>query len=102
MLQHQLFKRLSKDKPINQHITDLSFPESYHLNAVELLRFASEAKLLNDSRTRELVDIIKRQQTKDGTWKINFRYKADGYTVFDKGRGASEWITYIIKQSLNG
>jgi hypothetical protein len=101
MLQHQLFKRLSKNKPINQHITNISFPESYHLNVLELLRFASEASILKDSRTQVLVDFIKSKQTKDGCWKIDFRYKAEGYTVFDKGRGASEWITYIIKQSLN-
>lgn len=100
MLQHRLFKRMSKDMPINQHITDISFPESYHLNVVELIRFAYNAKLLGDSRTRELIDFLNNKQTKDGSWRINFRYKAEGYTIFDKGRGASEWTTYIIKQSL--
>lgn len=101
MLQHNFFKRLSKDRPINQHITDISFPESYHLNVVELIRFASDANLLNDSRIKEIVDFLKSKQKKDGNWKNNFKYKADGYTVFDKGRGTSEWTTYIIKQSLN-
>lgn len=101
MLQHKFFKRLSKDSPINQHITDISFPESYHLNVVELIRFASDVNLLNDSRTKEIVDFLKNKQKKDGNWKNDFKYKADGYTVFDKGRSTSEWTTYIIKQSLN-
>ncbi|MDR2039344.1 MAG: hypothetical protein LBQ60_15580 [Bacteroidales bacterium] len=101
MLQHKLFKRLSKDQPINQHITDISFPESYHLNVVELIRFVHDAKLLNDDRTKDLIDFLKSRQTKDGNWKINYKYKADGYTVFDKGRGVSKWTTYVIKWSLN-
>jgi hypothetical protein len=101
MLQHKLFKRLSKDMPINQHITDVSFPESYHLNVVELIRFVNDAKLLGDSRTKELIGFLKSKQKQDGNWKIDFRYKAEGYTVFDKGRDKSEWTTHIIKQSLN-
>jgi len=102
MLQHKFFKRLSNDKPINRHITDLSFPESYHLNMVELIQFACDAELLHDSRTKDLIDYLKSKQTTNGTWKISFRYKAEGYTVFDKGKGTNEWLTYTIKKSLTG
>jgi len=101
MLQHRLFKRMSKDKPITLHILDISFPESYHLNVVELIRFAGNAGLLKDNRTHDLIDYLKSKQTKNGNWKINFRYKADGYMVFDRGRGENKWVTYVIKTSLN-
>ena len=100
MLKHKFFKRLSVDKPINQHITDISFPESYHLNVVELIRFVRDRELLSDNRSKELIDFIYSNRTKEGNWKVNFRYKTEGYTVFDKGRRNSEWITYIISHSL--
>lgn len=100
ILEHRFFKRLSKDKPITQHITDISFPESYHLNIVELLRFASRSNLIENSLTADLTDYIEKQQTKDGKWKNNFKYKAGGYIVFDKNKKESEWTTQIIKQAL--
>lgn len=101
MLQHRLFKRMSNDKPITPHILDISFPESYHLNTVELIRFADDAGILNDTRTHDLIDYLNSKKTKDANWKISFRYKADGYMVFDKGRGRNEWVTYVINMSLN-
>lgn len=102
ILKHKLYKRLNKDIPITRHILDISFPESYHLNAVELIRFVHSAGLFKDSRTKDLIDFLKSKQTKDGHWKINFRYKAEGYTVFDKGWNSNEWVTYIISKSLSG
>lgn len=100
LLNHQLIMRLSKEKPITHHILDISFPESYHLNIVELIRFASEAGLLKDKRTDKAVQILESIKNKDGGWKVNYRYKADGYTVFDTGRKSGEWVTYIINKSL--
>lgn len=100
MLQHKLFKRQSKDEPITRHILDISFPESYHLNIVELIRFVNAGKLLYDDRAKELIDYLKSKQTKDGNWKVSFRYKAEGYTIFDRGKVTHEWVTYIIKKSL--
>jgi len=49
---------VTKDVPITNHILDIIFPESYHLNIVELVRFASEANLLRDERTRSAVDFL--------------------------------------------
>lgn len=100
LLNHQLIMRLSKEKPITHHILDISFPESYHLNIVELIRFASEAGLLKDKRTDKAGQILESIKNKDGGWKVNYRYKADGYTVFDTGRKSGEWVTYIINKSL--
>jgi len=101
LLQHQLVKRLHKDSPITQHIMDISFPESYHLNIVELIRFVGRANLLEDSRAKYAVQYLENLQTNDGCWKINYRYRADGYTVFDKGRKSGDWVTYVIKKALN-
>ncbi|MCW8880262.1 MAG: hypothetical protein OQJ89_09395 [Kangiellaceae bacterium] len=101
LLQHQLVKRLHQDKPITSHMLDISFPESYHINIVELIRFCSRANLLSDNRTNYAVKYLKENETEDG-WKVSYRYRADGYTPFDKGRKAGHWVSYIIRNSLNG
>ena len=100
ILDHKFFKRLTKDEPITKHITDISFPETYHLNVIELLRFANKANLLKDKKSADLINYIKNKQSKVGKWKNSFKYKADGYVCFDKGKKESEWTTQIIKQAL--
>ncbi len=100
MLEHKFYKRLSNGKPITQHITDLSFPESYHLNVVELLMFASKTNLLANENATDLVNYINKQQTATGNWINTFKYKADGYVIFDKGRTEMNWTTQIIKEAL--
>ena len=101
LLKHHLLKRLSKDQPITGHILDISFPESYHLNIVELIRFAGKADLLNDNRTNEAIKYLEEKKLKDGGWKVTYRYKADGYTLFDEGKKYGEWVSYIIHRALN-
>ena len=101
LLEHHLVNRLSKTEPITSHILDISFPESYHLNIVELIRFASNAQLLDDPRTQTAVSYLQNKKVDSG-WKTNFRYKAKGYTAFDDGRKPGEWVTYIINSALNG
>ena len=100
LLEHRFFKRLSKDEPINKHITDISFPETYNLNSVELLRFAKKAQLLDNEKAKDLIALINKRQTKDGKWKNSFTYKAEGYIIFDKGKKTSEWTTHIIERAL--
>lgn len=99
ILEHKFLKRISKDEPITKHITDISFPETYHLNAVDLLRFANKANLMQNENTKDLIKLINERKTKGGKWKNNFKYKADGYVIFDKDK-ESEWTTNIIKQAL--
>ncbi|MFN8432193.1 MAG: hypothetical protein U0V04_19585 [Spirosomataceae bacterium] len=99
LLEHSFYKRLSNGKPITNHITDISFPESYQLNVVELLRFASSKGLQNHPKTQDLIEFVKNKQTKNGIWKCTFRYKGDGYVAFDKV-GKGEWITFFIQNIL--
>lgn len=99
LLDHLLVKRLSQDKPITQHIMSISFPESYHLNIVELIRFADDANLLDDPRTQYAKDYLLTKKGNSG-WKTDFRYRSKGYVAFDDGRKAGDWVTYIIKHAL--
>ncbi|MFI0431258.1 hypothetical protein [Mariniflexile sp. HMF6888] len=101
MLKHNLFKRLNKDQPITDHILDISFPESYHLNIVELIRFAGKANLLTDSRTDKAVKYLEKKRLNNGQWKVTYRYKANDYIIFDQGRKPGDWVSYIISRALN-
>ncbi|QEQ98351.1 hypothetical protein F0U83_05865 [Neptunomonas concharum] len=102
LLDHELVRKLSDGKPITQHIMDISFPESYHLNIVELIRFSSNANLLDDPRSHFAVRYLEKKKGKTG-WKTDFRYRSNGYISFDKnGRKAGDWVTYIINHALNG
>lgn len=100
ILEHNFFKRLHKDEAITKHITDISFPESYHLNVVELLRFAKKANLLERDEAKDLISQIEKKKTKNGNWKNNFSFKSEGYIIFDKDKKEAEWTSYIIEQSL--
>ena len=100
LLKHNLIFRLSEDKPITKHILDISFPESYNLNIVELIRFASQADLLNDKRTDKVIEYLQSVKTNKGDWKISYRYRAEGYMIFDKGRGKNDWVSYIIGKAI--
>ncbi|EAR09966.1 hypothetical protein MED297_07756 [Reinekea sp. MED297] len=100
LLNHHLIYRLSTPTPITNHILDLSFPESYHLNAVELIRFVALANRMHDSRTEPLKQALLTKKNNDHGWYCNFRYRGDGYVPFDQGRKSGAWVTYVIQQAL--
>lgn len=100
LLMHQLFKRLKTGKPITKRILDISFPESYHLNIVELVRIMKESNCTNKEQTNEAISYLLSQRQKDSKWKISYRYKADGYIVFDQGSKSGDWVSYIIQNSI--
>lgn len=99
ILMHHLFKRQKNGEPITSRILDISFPESYHLNIVELIRIMG-TEYINDERVDDTIAFLLSQRQKDGKWRINYRYKADGYLVFDQGSKSGDWVSYIINQAI--
>lgn len=99
ILAHHLYKRLHVDKPITNHILDISFPESYHLNIVELIRIVSLAQRINDTSVNSAIKYLLSIKHSEG-WKVSYRYRADGYFVFDKGAKAGAWVSYILNRAL--
>ena len=101
ILRHKLYNRLSNEEPINKHILDLSFPASYQLNIVELLDIATGAGYIADVSCHNALEYIRSKQTKEGQWKINNVYKAEGYISFDKRGHNGDWITYLLQKYLD-
>lgn len=100
ILQHRLLYRLSQDTPITPHILDISFPESYHLNILELLQTIEWAGRLTDPRCRYALEYLQGRK-KAGAWRVSFRYKSAGYVCFDPPSAPADWVTYLIGRYLN-
>lgn len=98
ILHHELYKRLSSKEPITKHILDLAFPASYQLNVVELLQLAYATDNIKNINCKSAIDFINSKKTKDGYWKINYVYKADGYISFDKRGKKADWLTYMFNK----
>ncbi len=101
LLQHNLFQRLSNKEPINNHILDIAYPQSYQLNIIELLDIAFMAKRMNDAGVKDAVVYIMGMKIKDDGWKINYIYKADGFVSFDKRGKRGEWVSYLLAKYLS-
>lgn len=100
ILDHEVLFRLSNGEPITKHILDISFPESYNLNCIELLLLINEVGKINDKRAEKLIKYLESKKIKNEYWKINYCYKAEGYNSFDSKGGKAEWVTYLINQCL--
>jgi hypothetical protein len=99
ILNQRVCYRLHDDQPITPHILDLSFPESYHLNLIELLQILKEAGRLNDPRCKAALAHVLTRKRSDG-WRVNYRYKSAGYVCFDIPGGRAEWVTYLINEYI--
>ncbi|MDF2840593.1 MAG: hypothetical protein K0Q99_1365 [Clostridia bacterium] len=101
LLQHNLYQRLTNKKPITKHILDIAYPQSYQLNIIELLDIAYMTRNMNHPHVKPAVEFIKSKKTKDGNWKINYIYKADGFISFDKRGAKGEWVSYLLEKYLS-
>lgn len=99
LLEHRLFLRQSQPDPITPHILDISFPESYHLNIVELLQIMEWAGTLTDPRCQPALQYLMIRKKSDG-WRVSYRYKSPGYVCFDPPRQPAEWINYLIDRFI--
>ncbi|MCX7709931.1 MAG: hypothetical protein N2484_08765 [Clostridia bacterium] len=101
ILKHELYKRISDGEPITKHILDIAFPASYQLNILELIEMAYLTGHIKDSACNSAVQYVKQKRTKDGFWKTNYIYKADGYLSFDSRGKVGDWITYLLGRYLS-
>ena len=99
ILSQRVCYRLHDDQPITNHILDLSFPESYHLNLIELLQILNDTGRLDDPRCQQVLDSVRSRRRADG-WRVNYRYKSAGYICFDPPGSRAEWVTYLLTEYI--
>ena len=101
ILDHRLYLRASREEPITGHLLDVSFPESYHLNLLEVLAVIDAAGRLHDPRCRQALDhLASRRSETTGSWKVSFRYTGKGWVAFDPAGQPAEWVTYLAQRFL--
>ena len=88
VLKHELFKRLSSGEPINNHILDLAFPQSYQLNIIKLLELVFKTGNIENEACKSGINYIMSKQKKNGVWQINYVYnvyRGEGYITLING-----------------
>ena len=95
---HRLYKHLSNEEPINSHILDISYPQSYQLNIIELLEIMYLTGNINDKACDAALNYIKQKKTSGNFWKTDYIYSGTGYTAFDKRGGKGGWVTCLLEK----
>lgn len=95
MLNHQMFYRLSEDKPISNHITETAFPQSYALTLTDLVYIVGKTRKKANKQTEKLIRLLEEKQLTMNEWKIEYIYKYKGYISFENGRRKSEWLSSL-------
>lgn len=96
LLQHRLYQRLSNGQPINNHMLDLAFPQSYQLNVVELLQTAKLCGVLQHPACAPALAYVQGKRRPDGYWKVSHVYSGEGYVSFDAKGKPALWLTHVL------
>ncbi len=102
MLRHKMFQRLSDDKPISSHITDIMFPQNYALSLTDLTYIVGKRRLAVNKDSAALLRHLQEKQIAANQWKIDYLYSYKGYVGFDSKRKASEWVSTLFPIWLSG
>jgi len=65
-----------------------------------LLWFLSQTDKFKDPRILDAIEHIKKKRYQNDKWKVDYVYKAEGYTTFDGRSKDGEWITYLLNTVL--
>ncbi|MEW4922551.1 hypothetical protein [Algibacter sp. 2305UL17-15] len=101
VLEHNLFKRKTNDKPITKDITKLTYPFFYKTNLIEILRLIKDNNLLSDVRCNSAIEFLDKKKNKDGFWKVNSVYLPKNWVEFDKPKKNGLWLTYEINKLID-
>ncbi|MFX1457257.1 MAG: hypothetical protein ACFFDB_17970 [Promethearchaeota archaeon] len=100
ILKHEVYKRLSTKRPIENSIILNFYPYTYKSNIIEILSLLKEHGLLKDIHCNNALDILRKKQRSDGYWQADTSYMKSGWIDFDKPKKPGLWITYVISQLL--
>ena len=96
ILNHNMFKRLSTDKPIEDSIILNFYPYTYRSNIIEILSLLKANGLIEDERCNDAIQILKKKQRPDGFWQADTSYMKSAWIDFDALKKPGNWISYII------
>ncbi|WGH75971.1 hypothetical protein P8625_02045 [Tenacibaculum tangerinum] len=102
ILNQKIFLRISNNKPITKDITKLTYPFTWKINIIEILRLIKDNQMLNDSRCSIAQEYLKSKRKDDGFWwcQTSNIMKNKSWIRFDKPREKGLWISNEIEQLL--
>jgi hypothetical protein len=101
ILHHEVFKRLSTGKPIEDSIILNFYPYTYKSNLIEILSLLKANDLIIDERCRDALNILRKKQRSDGYWQADTSYMKSGWINFDIPKKPGLWISYIVNRLIN-
>jgi hypothetical protein len=66
ILRHRVFKRLSKDQPIEPSIIENFYPYPYKTNIIEILSLLKANGAAGDQRCNDAISILEQKRRPDG------------------------------------
>ena len=98
IFKHQLYQRLSSNKPIEPSIIQNFYPYPYKTNLIELLTLMNDNNLLDHENCQEAIELLRSKQRSDGFWQADVFYMKSAWVPFDPPGKKGEWITQAIKK----
>lgn len=93
LLKHHVYRRSHNlEKPMNQRITRLGFPDFNHTDFLTLLLILTKVEC-RDARMDSAVNYLIRKQNKEGKWKMQRYYNDKQPIKLGKKGMPSKWIT---------
>ncbi|MDU1906213.1 MAG: hypothetical protein E6772_15695 [Dysgonomonas sp.] len=100
ILSHAVYKRLSTDAPITKDIVKLTYPFSYKVNILEILRLLNDNELLHDKRCDSAKEYLISKKKKIGMWHPSSIYTHKDWQPFDRVGKPGVWLSHEIEKLL--
>lgn len=93
LLSHRLYKSSTTGQVFDNRMTKLSFPPRWHYDIIRVLDYLREKNAPRDERMTDAVNLLLNKQTKEGFWKLEFKYPAKVFFEMEKVGRPSRWNT---------
>jgi hypothetical protein len=100
ILKHEVFKKLSTRRPIEDSIIQNFYPYTYRSNIIEILSLLKANGLYGDERCKDAINILKGKQRSDGYWRADVSYMKSAWIEFDELKKPGPWISHVISEIL--
>jgi hypothetical protein len=100
LLQHRLLKSDKTGNIINSKFKVMSYPPRWHYDFLRGLVYFARADAPRDKRLQDAIDLLISYRREDGTWPIQYQYRAKEFFVMERVGKPSRWNTLRALQVL--
>jgi hypothetical protein len=93
ILQHRLFKSDKTGEIIDTKMLLFSYPLRWRYDVIRALDYFRDAEVPYDPRMQDGIDVLKTQQSMDGTWPMQIRHAGEALFEMEEVGEPSRWNT---------